>query len=445
MKWLLIIYFLMSVKIICYLLIDELYIEQKRSRRSHAILLSISNWYDELKKYQNIFTNTYSNVAKSLFKFSHYRQKLLGVKGKQLKIFTHAQKIMHVLIRDILLARNSIKMIFYIWYPGGLADEIAKSLILASKRGISCKLILDSVGSFCFFKSFWAKKMRDAGIDIVAALKINIFRIFSRRIDIRQHRKIVLIDNNIAYTGSMNLADPFYFKQKKKVGQWIDIMIRLKGPIVIFINVLFACDWEIETGEPIQLQINDYSKKKYDHVIQMVPSGPGYQKNILHRTLLTAIYSSHKQLTITTPYFVPSARLLEAICKIAIRGIDVRIIIPKNNDSFLVTWASRSFFSDLLNAGVKIYQFEGGLLHTKSLLIDQQLSLVGTANFDMRSLWLNFEITLVIDDRKLGKKLYHIHNEYIAKSTLLNIKIWSKRSWWKRIIERLFYFFSPLL
>jgi cardiolipin synthase len=147
----------------------------------------------------------------------------------------------------------------------------------------------------------------------------------------------------------------------------------------------------------------------------------------------------------TTPYLVPSDDLLHAICTAAQRGVDVSIILPMKNDSMMVNWASKAFFGELLEAGVKIYQFEDGLLHTKSILVDGQLSLVGTVNLDMRSLWLNFEITLVIDDAGFGGDLAAVQDDYISRSRLLDARLWVKRPLWQRIAERLFYFFSPLL
>jgi cardiolipin synthase len=177
----------------------------------------------------------------------------------------------------------------------------------------------------------------------------------------------------------------------------------------------------------------------------VIASGPGFPEEMIHQALLTAAYSAREQLIMTTPYFVPSDDLLHAICTAAQRGVEVSIIVPRKNDSMLVDWASRAFFNELLEAGVNIYQFEGGLLHTKSVLVDGQLSLVGTVNLDMRSLWLNFEITLVIDDDGFGADLARVQEDYIARSTLLNGKKWLNRPLWHRIVERLFYFFSPLL
>lgn len=181
------------------------------------------------------------------------------------------------------------------------------------------------------------------------------------------------------------------------------------------------------------------------HTIQVIASGPGFPEEMIHQALLTAVYAAREQLIMTTPYFVPSDDLLHAICTAAQRGVDVSIIVPRENDSMMVRWASRAFFTELLNAGVKIYQFEGGLLHSKSVLVDGQLSLVGTVNLDMRSLWLNFEITLVIDDDGFGADLAQVQDDYIARSALLDGERWNKRPLWHRVTERLFYFFSPLL
>ncbi len=176
------------------------------------------------------------------------------------------------------------------------------------------------------------------------------------------------------------------------------------------------------------------------HTIQVIASGPGFPEEMIHQALLTAVYAAREQLIMTTPYFVPSDDLLHAICTAAQRGVDVSIIVPRENDSMMVRWASRAFFTELLNAGVKIYQFEGGLLHSKSVLVDGQLSLVGTVNLDMRSLWLNFEITLVIDDDGFGADLAQVQDDYIARSALLDGERWNKRPLWHRVTERLFYF-----
>uniref|UniRef100_A0A1A9UKB8 PLD phosphodiesterase domain-containing protein n=1 Tax=Glossina austeni TaxID=7395 RepID=A0A1A9UKB8_GLOAU len=302
-----------------------------------------------------------------------------GVKSNNINILTNSDEMMHTVIKDINLAQTNIEMVFYIWHPGGWANQVAEVLIRAANRGIKCRLILDSAGSSNFFRSIHVKMMRGAGIKIVKALHVNILRIFFRRMDLRQHRKMILIDNRIGYTGSMNMIDPKYFKKHSGVGQWIDIMIRVEGPVVSAMRIIFSCDWEVETGEKIFFlpdQIKIVNEEKYNYTTNIIPSGPGFSEDLIQQVLLTAIYSARKKIVITTPYLVPSDDLLRAICTAAQRGVLVYIIIPKFNDSILVRWASRAFFSELLHSGVKIYQFENGLLHSKSILVDNQLSLV---------------------------------------------------------------------
>ncbi|WP_295164502.1 cardiolipin synthase [uncultured Buchnera sp.] len=449
MSWLLTIYILPFIGIAIWFFFGELYLG-KRQKKIAKKIWSISNTYlNELKSYKYIFQIKNSEVATSLFQLCKHRQGISGIKNNNITLLTNTKKTIEVLIRDIYSARKNIEMVFYIWKPGGIADDVAVALIDSAKRGVHCRLMLDSAGSVEFFRSPWFNIMKKSGIEIVEALKVSLMRIFLRRLDVRQHRKIILIDNYISYSGSMNLVDPYLFKQSSGIGQWIDLMTRIEGPIATTIGIIYSCDWEIETGFKIlpKLPSKEMLKKKCNQnsSVQVIASGPGFPKNVIHQALLTAIYSARNELIMTTPYLVPSDDLLHAICTAAQRGVKVSIIIPLYHDSILVKWASRVFFSELLEAGVKIYQFKKGLLHSKSILIDQQLSLIGTVNLDMRSLWLNFEITLVIDDSKFSHNLCSIQKEYIANSRLLDKNIWSMRAYWTRVLEKIFYFLSPLL
>ncbi|QIQ41860.1 MAG: cardiolipin synthase [Buchnera aphidicola (Microlophium carnosum)] len=449
MSWLLIIYIIPFIGIAVWFFFGELYLGKRHKRIANRIWSISNEWLDELKSRKYIFQIKNSDVATSIFQLCKHRQGLSGIKSNKIKLLTNTKKIMQILIRDIYLARNNIEMVFYIWKPGGIVDDVAIALIDSARRGINCRLMLDSAGSIEFFQSPWVKIMRKSGIQVVEALKVNFLRVLLRRIDVRQHRKVVLIDNYIAYSGSMNLVDPYLFKKSSGMGQWIDLMTRIEGPIAATIGIIYSCDWEIETGLKILPQLpNEKSLKKecnQHSSIQVIASGPGFLKNMIHQALLTAIYSARHELIMTTPYLVPSEDLLQAICTAAQRGVEVSIIIPLYHDSILVKWASRVFFSELLEAGVKIYQFQKGLLHSKSILVDQQLSLIGTVNLDMRSIWLNFEITLVIDDSNFGQDLSYIQNKYISDSKLIDKKVWSMRAYWTRILEKIFYFLSPLL
>ncbi|QCI18816.1 cardiolipin synthase [Buchnera aphidicola] len=449
MSWLLTIYIIPFVGIVIWFFFGEFYLE-KRHKIIAKKIWSISNQYlNQLKSCKYIFQLKNSEVATSLFQLCKHRQGMYGIKNNKITLLTDNKKIINILIRDIYLARKNIEMVFYIWKPGGIADDVAIALIHSAKRGIRCRLMLDSAGSIDFFRSPWVEKMKKSGIQIVEALKVNLVRMFLHRLDVRQHRKIILIDNYISYSGSMNLIDPNLFKKSSGISQWIDLMTRIEGPIATTIGMIYSCDWEIETGFKILPKLPNKEMLKnisnQNSSVQVIASGPGFPKNVIHQALLTAIYSARNELIMTTPYLVPSDDLLHAICTAAQRGVKVSIIIPLCHDSILVKWASRAFFSELLEAGVKIYQFKSGLLHSKSILVDRQLSLIGTANLDMRSLWLNFEITLIIDDNNFSNKLSLIQKEYISNSELLDKNIWYTRSHWKKILEKIFYFLSPLL
>ncbi|WMY97033.1 MAG: cardiolipin synthase [Arsenophonus sp.] len=444
LNWILIIYIIPLIGIIFYLIFGELRLEKKRIIKIKSMWNSFESLISKINHSKYIFCKHKSQIAAPLFSLCKKQQGISGVKGNNLQLLTNYQNSINTIIKDINLASYNIEMVFYIWQSGGLVDKVTEALINAVKRGVSCRIMVDSAGSWAFFHSKEAKKMKKAGIELIESLKINLFRFFFRRIDLRQHRKIIIIDNNISYVGSMNMVDPQYFKQNLDLGKWIDIIVRMEGPVSNILSIIYAFDWEMETGQHIPLFFSNKKVKKIKktkvHKIQVIASGPGFPKEIIQQSLILAIFSARKQLILTTPYFVPTDNLIHAICNTAMRGVEVLIIIPNQNNSFLVSWASRVFYSELLEAGVKIYQFNDGLLHTKSISVDGQLSLIGSVNLDMRSLWLNFEITVVIDDKKFSNHLMLIQKDYIARSIALIYKNWKKRPLWNRIMERICYF-----
>ena len=356
---------------------------------------------------------------------------------------------MRSIIHDINQAEKSINMVFYIWSAKGLVKDVIQALIKAQQRGVAIHILLDSVGSRPFLKSTECQAMCDNGIEVTETLHVNLFRMFFNRIDLRQHRKIIVIDNQISYTGSMNMVDPKFFKKNSNVGEWIDIMVRINGPVSAVLNGLHAWDWEIETAAKLPLEEPDCPllplEQNNSHAVQILATGPCFPDDLMSQSLAIAIFSARKSIVITSPYFVPSHNIAEALRIAALRGVEVSIILPKENDSLMVHWASRTFFDDLLAAGVKIYNFNKGLLHTKSMLIDNRLALVGTVNMDMRSFLLNFEVTMVVEDPAFANEISLLHESYIKNSELVDYVTWSTRSVYQRIVEKLFFLFSPLL
>ncbi|ELL9329846.1 cardiolipin synthase [Vibrio fluvialis] len=447
LAWLMVIYILPIVGVICYFLFGELNLGRKRAERAKEMFKPFGTWFRSLNDCQAHMPEGMGAHIYKIDELCNHRMGIPALSGNTLSLQNSPNEILHSIIEDIEQAQESIRMVFYIWHPGGLADSVASSLIQAAKRDVDVKLLLDSAGSPRFFRSHWLKMMQDAGIHVVQALEVSPWRIFLRRLDLRQHRKIIVIDDAIAYTGSMNMVDPAYFKQDSGVGQWIDIMVRITGPSVNVLSAIHCWDWEFETGERQMPTVPEcrLDANAPQHPIQVVPSGPGMPENLISQVLTLAINQANESVRITTPYFVPSADLLATLKMTAQRGINVELIIPQKNDSFMVQWASRAFYGELLEAGVKIHEFYGGLLHTKSVVIDRQFCLVGTVNLDMRSLWLNFEVTLAVDDQEFTQQLYWQQQNYIEQSRSVDYDIWETRSLGHRFMERLFYLFNPLL
>ncbi len=381
-----------------------------------------------------------------------HAEKIVGfpaMRNNELLLMDHFETVFDAIIADIERAKSTCHLEFYIWTVGGKADEVAEALIKAAERGIICRILVDAVGSKEFLRSATAHRLRKSGIHIVASLPVGPLRMLMTRADLRNHRKIIVIDGEIAYTGSQNLVDPRFFKQEEGVGQWIDAMIRMEGPSVEALAGTFLEDWELDTGEGLETleETSDIRSIPEKGVIpvQVVPSGPAIRPEVIHQLLLATIYAAQKTLILTTPYFVPDDALMTAIVSAAHRGVDVTIVVPAQVDSRLVHYASRSLFDNLLSAGVAIAAFNGGLLHTKSITVDNEICVFGTVNLDMRSLWLNFEVSLFIYDLAFTQQVREMQQKYIHQSSMLNLAEWRKRSVIQRFTENAAQLVGPLL
>ncbi len=447
LAWLMMIYILPVFGVFLYFLFGELNLGRKRAERSNNMFTTYGEWFNQLHDCAAHVPEKMPTEIAHIDDLCTNRMGIPALGFNTLSLQTTPKSILSSIIKDIDQAEKHIRMEFYIWHPGGMANDVAVALMRAATRGVQVDLLLDSAGSYRFFSSEWPERMTTQGINVVQALRVNPMRVFLRRLDLRQHRKIIVIDDNIAYTGSMNLVDPSCFKQSSGVGEWIDIMVRISGPTVNVLSAIHAWDWEVETGEqnlPKHPECHLDNQEKL-HPVQVVPSGPGMPASLIQQVLSIAISRANHSVTITTPYFVPSEELLEVLRTVAQRGVQVRLIIPQKNDSIMVQWASRAFYAELISAGIEIHEFHGGLLHTKSVVIDETYCLVGTVNLDLRSLWLNFEVTLVVDDKTFTEELVWLLGEYMKQSQRLDSKKWQQRSLGHRFLERVFFLFSPLL
>ncbi len=278
------------------------------------------------------------------------------------------------------------------------------------------------------------------------------------RSDLRNHRKILIVDKKIGYTGSYNLVDPRFFKQNSGVGEWVDVMMRCTGPMVLEMTVVFYADLAVENDDNlagVQQYLSGYTeiipamlpdKMRAGNVAaQVIPSAPDQGERVIYETIISAIYSATRKIVITTPYFVPDDPLLMALTTAAKRGVDVTLILPAKVDSLMVRYASRAYYPMLLKAGVKIALFEGGLLHAKTMTIDEGYTLFGTVNMDMRSFFLNLEISLAVYDKTITGQVIDLQRQYLSSSRYVSIKGWQQRARWWGLVENTVRLMSPLL
>lgn len=369
--------------------------------------------------------------------------------GNHLQLLHDAGEAFPALIEAIDGAKRSCDLEFYIWCNGGRADDVSEALIRAAKRGVRCRILLDSIGSSAFLRHELSRRMKSAGVDLRIALTAGPLSVLSARPDLRLHRKIVVIDGEIAFTGSLNLADPRFFKQDAGVGQWVDAFVRVRGPAVERLAIIFLTDWSVET----QASLADlYAAEAFPlppdpgpAAVQVLPSGPVGRVGAIEQMLLTALYSAQRELILTTPYFVPSESLLLAILSAPARGVAVTLIVPAKVDSRMTQFASRAEECDLLTAGVRIGYYTGGLLHTKSVTIDGELSLFGSLNLDYRSLHLDFEVTLAVYDAGFTADLRALQQRYLDRSTILDLATCQARSKIEQFTENVARLAGPVL
>jgi len=457
--WLIIILLIPFAGAVIYLLVGENRISDRRAAKVRESQDHYQYWLNSLRRRAPV---DWQDKADFYLPLHRQAEQLIGIpaiSGNSLELIETPDEIIDAIIKDIQQARSTCHLEFYIWQHGGKVNEVEDALIEAAGRGVDCRVLVDSIGSREFFKSDYAARLKHAGIRVEESLPAGLVKMILSRIDIRNHRKIVVIDGEVAYTGSQNMVDPRFFKQDQGVGQWIDSMVRITGPVVESLAGTFVNDWYLETddrqeatgniGEDIDLlrKRTDVhpSEKTGDTAVQLVPSGPGLVSEAIHSLLLTTIYLARNELVLTTPYFVPDESLLTALKSAAQRGVKVIVIVPEKNDSRLVHYASRAHYKELTRSGVIILLFNGGLLHSKTITVDGEFALFGSVNLDMRSFWLNFEATLIVYDRAFTEKVRGIQAGYEENSSHLDQEELAKRPVITRFKENVALLIGPLL
>ena len=357
--------------------------------------------------------------------------------GNTARLLQNSNAAIDAIVADIDSATDRVHVLFYIWLPDNNGRKVVEALKRAAARGVTCRAMADDLGSRAIIRSEHWQAMRAAGVRVAAGLPIGnlLLRPFEGRIDLRNHRKIVVIDDRITYCGSQNCADP-EFRVKAKFAPWVDATMRFEGPIARQNQFLFASDWMTYVDE----NLDELLSKPLPLPIaggvtaQVIGTGPTVRYSAMPEMFESLMFAARREIVITTPYYVPDEALQNALCTTAYRGVDTTIVFPARNDSWIVGAASRSYYADLLTAGVKIYEYKGGLLHTKSLTLDGEITLIGSANMDRRSFELNYENNILFHDPALTGAVRERQREYIARSNRVTREVvaaWpvSRRLW----------------
>ena len=370
------------------------------------------------------------------------------------------------LVADIDAARDQVHLLFYIWLPDGNGTRVAEALIRAAGRGVTCRAMADDLGSRLLIRSPLWGRMAGAGVRLVRALPTgnpllaSLLSPLRGRVDLRNHRKLAIIDQRITWCGSQNCADPA-FTIKAKYAPWVDILVRFEGPIARQNQWLFASDWmahredddlsamllpEAGEGQGADCPEDPLAILSPASVLaQALGTGPTVRHAAMPEFFTSLMFAARRDLTITTPYYVPNEAMQAALCACARRGVRTRIILPARNDSWVVAAASRSYYEELLAAGVEIHEYQAGLLHAKTLTLDGEISLIGSANMDRRSFDLNYENNLLIQDPALTALIRHRQESYLTQSRPITPAMVAAWPGWRRLWNNAIAMLGPVL
>lgn len=433
------------------------------------IYFSVGLNYRKKKLYQKkleIDDSAYPRLIQQLYNYSHetlvenqekigYFNQLASYSVK--KNLTSANNTAMLLVNgenkfpDVLeslkKAKHHIHIQYYIYDNDDIGAELAQVLIQKAREGVEVRFIYDDFGSRKIRKNI-VKQLIEAGVEAYPFHKIKLV-VLANRLNYRNHRKIIVIDGFVGYVGGINVADKYINNQKNKL-YWRDTHLKIVGTSVTNLQFVFLTDWNFCANQQISFS-NDYfpavnGNKTYgNQLVQVVSSGPDSKYPSIKYTLIQAILRAKQKIYITTPYFIPDKSFLDAILIAALSKVNVKLLMPGISDSFIVNTTSQSYYQELLDAGVEIYTYTKGFVHAKTMVCDERLAIIGTANLDNRSFDLNFEINSIVYDEGIARELTEIFEQDLSLSKQILSEDWQKRLLLRKFTERLFNLFSSLM
>jgi cardiolipin synthase len=440
--WLLLLIALPGIATVLYLLFGEPWISakfRKRSRDAYEALLA------DVRPEGGEAVG--SPESANAFRTCAAAARWPASAGNRARVAPEGDAAIDLVVTDIDAATRTVHLSFYIWLGDGNGTKVVEAVCRAARRGVTCRIVADAIGSRAMVRSEQWRQMREAGATMCASLSVpfGLGFLAGHRTDLRNHRKIVVIDGSVTWCGSQNCADPA-FLPKRKFAPWVDILIRYEGPVARQAERIFASAWMAETGEDMLPVLAVDGPRRVPDGIDAIAVGTGPMSP--HATMtdifVATLAAAHKQATITTPYFAPDPPLLDAIVAAARRGVALTIIFPQRNDSRIVGAISRAYYPMLAKAGARIFEFRRGLLHAKTLVVDGRLVLVGSSNMDRRSLDLNFENNVLFESEEVAAEVGEHQRRWLADAVEIDHNGVATRSLPRRFVDDLLTMAAPL-
>ena len=358
------------------------------------------------------------------------------------EVLTNGQETFKALFAALEGAKKHIHLEFFIFHNDAIGQDILKLLIRKASEGVKIRVLVDGLGNRSLKKRFG--ELKEAGVEAEGFYPVR-FPFLSRRLNLRNHRKIVVVDGRVGFLGGLNVGDE-YLSRNKKIGFWRDTFLKLEGDSVNFLQTVFLNDWNGVTKQDINDALYYPQAECFgNQMTQIAATGPDSDWGSMLQIFFVALTSAEKKIYIETPYFVPDEGSVMALKTAALSGLDVRIILQGVPDHQITYWASHSYVEELLEAGVRIYRYQKGVIHAKVLILDEEIGVVGSTNFDIRSFSLNFEISAFIYDSNFAQRLEHDFRQDLDNSEELLLEEYRKRPLLNRIKESSARLFSPLL
>lgn len=361
--------------------------------------------------------------------------------NNEVRVLKNGEETFKAIIEALEDARTFIHLEYFIIRNDRIGKRIRDILVAKAKEGIAVRIIYDSVGCWQLTEDFF-QPMKEAGVESYPFLPV-LAPLLSRELNYRNHRKIIVVDGQVGFVGGLNIGVEYL--GEKDLGFWRDTHLRLKGDSVYSLQNIFLNDWYFVSKEELSGAFYFPKSLSYgDKVVQVTSSGPDSDWFTIHQAYFTMITTAEKRVWLVTPYLVPDKSLQMALKTAALSGLDVRILIPNKPDHFFVYWASRDNIEELLEAGVRIFTYEHGFIHSKILIVDDVCASVGTANFDIRSLEINYEVNAFIYDDEVVAQLVEDFNMDLKYSKEIALEEHLQRPYTERLLEAMARLVSPL-